>query len=78
MRESTQAVMGRPARVLGMTYGADMGLLVNHGSTPTVLFGPGDIRRAHRPDEFVEVEELVTAARALAVAAMRFCGVAKG
>lgn len=76
MRESTQAVMGRPARVLGMTYGADMGLLVNHGSTPTVLFGPGDIRRAHRPDEFVEVEELVTAARALAVAAMRFCGVA--
>jgi acetylornithine deacetylase len=51
---------------------------VNHGSTPTVLFGPGDIRRAHRPDEYVEVEELVAAARTLAVAAMRFCGVAEG
>ena len=75
VRESAQAVMGRGPRVLGMTYGADMGLLVNHGATPTVLFGPGDIRRAHRPDEFVEVSELVTAARSLAVAAMRFCGV---
>ncbi len=57
-----------------MTYGADMALLVNHGHTPTVLFGPGDIRRAHRPDEWVAVEELVACARTLAVAAMRFCG----
>jgi acetylornithine deacetylase len=78
VRESAHSVMARVPRVMGMTYGADMGLLVNHGSTPTVLFGPGDIRRAHRPDEYVEVEELAAAARTLAVAAMRFCGVAKG
>jgi acetylornithine deacetylase len=58
-----------------MTYGADMGLLVNHASVPTVLFGPGDIRGAHQPDECVEVEELTVAARTLAVVAMRFCGV---
>lgn len=70
------SVLGRETMIAGMTYGADMGLLVNYGSIPTVLFGPGDIRRAHRPDEYVEVEELVTAARVLAVAAMRFCGVA--
>jgi len=59
-----------------MTYGADMGLLVNHGSIPTVLFGPGDIRRAHQPDEYVEVQDLRAAARSLAVAILRFCGVA--
>jgi acetylornithine deacetylase len=72
---AARSVMGREPVVAGMTYGADMGLLVNQGSTPTVLFGPGDIRRAHRPDEYVEVEELAAAARTLAVAAMRFCGV---
>lgn len=69
-----RSVSGRPARVEGMTYGADLRLLVNLGGTPTVLFGPGDIRQAHRPDEFVPVADLVAVARTLAVAAIRFCG----
>ncbi len=59
----------------GMTYGADMGLLVNEGGIPTILYGPGDIRLAHRPDEHVEVDALVRATRTLALAIMRFCGV---
>jgi acetylornithine deacetylase len=65
---------GVPTRVEGMTYGADMRLLVNEGHTPTVLFGPGDIRHAHRPDEFVPVDDLLAVTRTLALAAMRFCG----
>jgi acetylornithine deacetylase len=67
-------VSGTAARVAGMTYGADMRLLVNEGKTPTVLFGPGDVRQAHRPDEFVPVEDLITAVRTLALVALRFCG----
>jgi acetylornithine deacetylase len=70
------AVRGPMPPLQGMTYGADMGVLVNHGRIPTVLFGPGNIRKAHRPDECVEVADLLAAARSLAVAAMRFCGVA--
>lgn len=69
-------VTGRQATLEGMTYGADMRLLVNEGRTPAVLFGPGDVRDAHRPDERVAVADLLTATRALALAAMRFCGVA--
>jgi acetylornithine deacetylase len=69
-------VTGVPARLAGMTYGADMRLLVNDGGIPTVLFGPGDVRRAHGPDECVPVHDLVVVARALALAAVRFCGVA--
>jgi acetylornithine deacetylase len=61
-----------------MTYGADMGLLVNHGRIPTVLFGPGNIRKAHQPDEHVAIRELMAAARTLAVTVLRFCGVAGG
>lgn len=66
-----------PARVAGVPYGADMRLLVNEGNTPTVLFGPGDVRKAHQPDEFVPVNELITATRTLALATLRFCGIAE-
>jgi acetylornithine deacetylase len=68
-------VLGREVALEGMTFGADMGLLANVAQVPTVLFGAGDVRRAHRPDECVEVAELEAQARALAVGAMRFCGV---
>ena len=71
---SLEAATGQAARVEGMTYGADMRLLVNVGDTPTVLFGPGDVRASHRPDEYVPVDHLVAAVRTLAVTAMRFCG----
>ena len=65
---------GRRPRVAGMTYGSDMRLLVHVAKTPTVLFGPGDVRNAHRPNEFVEIGQLVEAARTLCLAALRFCG----
>ena len=68
------SVTGADPILEGMTYGADMGLLVNVGQTPTVLFGPGDVRVSHRPDEHVAMGELETAVRTLALTALRFCG----
>ncbi|MEX0893502.1 MAG: ArgE/DapE family deacylase [Gemmatimonadota bacterium] len=65
---------GAAAAVHGMPYGADMRLLVNQGGMPTVLYGPGDVRQAHAPDEYVEVAELEAAARALALTILRYCG----
>jgi len=76
MLDAAGSVLASRPPLRAMTYGADMGILVNHGGIPTVLFGPGNIRKAHQPDECVEVAELVAAARSLAVAVMRFCGVA--
>ena len=68
-------VTGSAPPLEGVTYGADMRLLVNVGRIPTVLFGPGDVRVAHMPDEYVPVDDLMLAAETLVVAAMRFCGV---
>lgn len=62
-------------RVRGVTYGADMRLLVNEGKIPTVLFGPGDVKVAHQTDEHVPIDDLLIAVRSLALAAMRYCGV---
>jgi acetylornithine deacetylase len=70
------AVAGERPRLGGMRFGADMRLLVNEARIPTVLFGPGDVREAHRPDESVESADLVRAAEILAVTALRFCGTA--
>ena len=67
-------VTGSAPPLEGVTYGADMRLLVNVGHIPTVLFGPGDVRVAHMPDEFVPIDHLRAAAETLVVAAMRFCG----
>lgn len=70
--ESYQTVTDQSSTVEGMPYGADMRLLVNQGNTPTLLFGPGDVRRAHAPDEFVPIDELMTATKVLALSMLRF------
>lgn len=67
---------GTAATLEGMTYGADMRLLVNDGRVPTVMFGPGDVRNAHRPDEYVPLSDLEVVARTLVLTAIRHCGVA--
>jgi acetylornithine deacetylase len=41
---------------------------------PAVVYGPGDLKIAHCKDEYVELDEMVTAAKALAVAALEWCG----
>lgn len=57
----------------GMPYGCDLGLLDRVGGIPAVVFGPGDVRHAHRPDEHVAVADLVTCARSIALSILRFC-----
>jgi acetylornithine deacetylase len=69
------AVCGAAPAVEGVTYGADMRLLVNVGRIPTVMFGPGDVRVAHMPDEHVAITDLEAVARTLLVTALRYCGV---
>jgi acetylornithine deacetylase/succinyl-diaminopimelate desuccinylase-like protein len=39
---------------------------VNHGETPCVIFGPGDVRVAHSADEHVPLDEVEACARVLA------------
>jgi acetylornithine deacetylase len=69
-----ETVTGVAPEVEGVTYGSDMRLLVLEGRTPSVLFGPGDIRRAHAPNESVSLEDLDVTLRTLALTALRFCG----
>ncbi|MCC5822310.1 MAG: ArgE/DapE family deacylase [Phycisphaerales bacterium] len=66
---------GRAPDIRGMPYGADMRLLVNEGRTPSVLYGPGDVRTAHAPDESVPIADLHTATAVLVRTILRMCGI---
>lgn len=71
-RQSLLDLTGQPPRLEGAPYGSDLRLLVNQGHIPALLFGPGDVNVAHMPDEYVHVDEIILAARAYVLAALRF------
>lgn len=55
----------------------DGALLTLFAETPSPAFGPGDLTRAHAPDEWVGIDELVLGAKAYARALALWCGVAE-
>jgi acetylornithine deacetylase len=68
------AAAGRPSRMWGMDGWYD-GATFTLGGTPTIGFGPGNgSDLAHVVDEHIPVADLVAAAQALAVTALRFRG----
>ena len=64
---------GSAPKVEGKTYSSDMRLLVNLGDTPTMIFGPGELRQAHTVNESVSVKSLEAAAKTYALAILRWC-----
>lgn len=67
-------VEGRSAALGGAPYGSDLRLYAGIGGIPTLHYGPGDVGYAHAPREQVEIDELITTTRTLAVLAARRCG----
>jgi acetylornithine deacetylase len=55
-------------------YGSDLRLFTEHGGVPAVLYGPGDVAFAHTVEEHVELEEVFTCAKVLALLITEWCG----
>jgi acetylornithine deacetylase len=68
---------GREPAVEGVPYGADMRLFARFGGTPCVMYGAGDVRDAHGPDEHISIPDLVTATKTVAFLISAWCGVAR-
>jgi acetylornithine deacetylase len=66
LADVVESLTGRRPELRGESYGADMQMFVNHGGTPCVIFGPGDVKFAHSADEFVPLDEVEMCARVLA------------
>ena len=69
--KALEELTGRPAGTVA--FGTEAPQLAELGAD-AVVFGPGDIRVAHRTGEFVPVEELRACAQILRRAVERFCG----
>ena len=76
LRQAWQMTNSTSAHVEAVTYGADMRHFVNTGGVPCVMFGAGDVRLAHAPDESIPIDELLTAIKTTAVFIANWCGAA--
>ena len=65
-RSAVRAELGRPPADVGFTGITDARFYLNEARIPTVLLGPGSLGVAHTANEWVEVDELVSAARVYA------------
>lgn len=61
---SIERLSGSPPELLHIAAATDSGFLNNRGIT-TVLFGPGDLAKAHTDADYVSIDEAVTSAQVL-------------
>ena len=64
LADAHRSVTGTAPSMAGMRATTDAAWYAEQG-IPTVVYGPGDLARAHRPDESVPLAEVVTASRVL-------------
>ncbi|MGM9987945.1 MAG: peptidase [Bacillaceae bacterium] len=56
-------------------WGTDGGLLSVVGDIPTIVFGPGETKMAHYPNEYIELDQIVVCAKIIAHFLLDWCGV---
>jgi acetylornithine deacetylase/succinyl-diaminopimelate desuccinylase len=56
-------VLGRAPAILGKSAGTDASHLFSMGKIPTIIFGPGDYRLSHTPQEKVKFEDILIATK---------------
>jgi acetylornithine deacetylase/succinyl-diaminopimelate desuccinylase-like protein len=71
MSRSVEDVTGRCPQPIGKTGFSDANVLVGEAGIPSVTFGPGN-SSGHGPNEYVELDQVVIAAKAIALTALRF------
>lgn len=76
LKKAHERVTGEEPAVEGVPYGADMRLFIRFGETPCVMYGAGNVKVAHAPNEHISITELTTATNTVACLLADWCGVA--
>jgi acetylornithine deacetylase/succinyl-diaminopimelate desuccinylase-like protein len=74
VRAATESVLGEDPGVHGWSATCDANILVNEMGIPSVIFGPGDIAAAHKPDEYIEIDQLVQATKIYSLTLLKLLG----
>jgi acetylornithine deacetylase len=75
LKDKFQEVTGRIPPVTGRQGAADIRYLIKYGHTPTVIFGPGLTEQMHANNEWVDIDDVITATKTLSLTIMDWCGV---
>lgn len=67
-------ITGKQPQISGRQGAADTRFLNSYGNTPTVIFGPGSTSVMHANDEYVSIEDYMTAIKVMALCIYDWCG----
>ncbi|WP_349728205.1 peptidase [Peribacillus frigoritolerans] len=70
-----EKVVGEEPLVEASPWATDGGYLSSVGSTPVVVFGPGETKMAHDSNEYIEVDKMIEVAEIIALTIIEWCGV---
>jgi acetylornithine deacetylase len=71
--DAHRTVTGDTPPITGVTYGADMRHFINIASIPCLMYGADHVNGAHAPNESVGINSMLTVAKTVAIAALRWC-----
>lgn len=67
-------ITGKEPVISGRQGAADTRFLNSYGNTPTVIFGPGSTAVMHANDEYVSIDDYITAIKVMALSIYDWCG----
>lgn len=77
LSEEFEHVYNRPITIEASPWGTDAGMLGKAGNIPALVIGPGETKMAHYPNEYIDLREMIVAARLFARTILSWCAVAE-
>jgi acetylornithine deacetylase len=68
-----EALYQKQITIEASPWGTDGGLLGKVGGIPTLIIGPGETKVAHYPNEFIDLDEVIKAAKLFAHTILSWC-----
>ncbi|MGG0178646.1 peptidase [Gottfriedia acidiceleris] len=75
LKKSYQYVYKNEPIIEASPWGTDGGLFSQIKQIPTIVFGPGETKVAHYPNEYIDLDELFRCAEVIAYTLLDWCGV---
>ncbi|MEH7512484.1 peptidase [Gottfriedia acidiceleris] len=75
LKKSYQSVYKNEPIIEASPWGTDGGLFTQIKQIPTIVFGPGETKVAHYPNEYIDLDELFRCAEVIAHTLLDWCGV---
>ena len=77
LQENYKHVYNKTVAIEASPWGTDGGLLGKVAGIPTLVIGPGETRMAHYPNEFIDLGQMIQAAKLFAFTIIQWCGVSE-